>query len=147
VPLYGGVLRPQTVGIRRRGQRALHRSFETRFIGNLLAGWRFSEVGVSGKFRLATGLPYTPFATEGLEEGERDFTQYNQEQLPTFSAVDIRIDRRWSFRAVQLDVYLDIQNLFGAENVSGTYWNERTQQEEFNEGLGILPTIGVNVEF
>jgi hypothetical protein len=31
--------------------------------------------------------------------------------------------------------------------VTGTYWNERTQQEEFNEGLGVLPTIGVNVEF
>ena len=33
------------------------------------------------------------------------------------------------------------------QNVTGTYWNERTQQEEFDEGLGILPTIGVNVEF
>ena len=122
--------------------------FETRFIGNFLAGWRFNpKWEVSGKYRIGTGLPYTPFATSGSLEGERDFTQYNQLNLPTFSAVDIRVDRRWSFQSVQLDVYIDIQNLFGKQNVTGTYWNERTQQEEFDEALGILPTIGVNVEF
>jgi len=122
--------------------------FETRFIGNLLAGWRFNpRWEVSGKYRVSTGLPYTPFATTGPLTGERDFTYYNQSRLPTFSAVDIRVDRRWSFQSVQLDVYVDIQNLLGRANVTGTYWNARTQQEEFNEGLGVLPTIGVNVEF
>jgi hypothetical protein len=76
-------------------------SFETRFIGNLLAGWRFNpRWEVSGKYRIATGLPYTPFAAAGPEEGERDFTQYNQRRLPTYNAIDIRIDRRWSFRTV-----------------------------------------------
>jgi len=122
--------------------------FETRFIGNLLAGWRFNpRWEVSGKYRVATGLPYTPFATSGALEGERDFSYYNQSRLPTFSAVDIRVDRRWSFQAVQLDVYIDIQNLFGRKNIVGTYWNERTQQEDFDTALGVLPTIGVNVEF
>ncbi|HMU62116.1 MAG TPA: TonB-dependent receptor [Gemmatimonadales bacterium] len=122
--------------------------FETRFIGNLLAGWRFNpRWEVSGKYRLSTGLSYTPFATSGPLEGERDFTNYNASRLPTFAAIDIRVDRRWSFQSVQLDVYVDIQNLLGRANVTGTYWNARTQQEEFNEGLGLLPTIGVNVEF
>ncbi|MEZ4412518.1 MAG: TonB-dependent receptor [Gemmatimonadales bacterium] len=122
--------------------------FETRFIGNFLAGWRFNpKWEVSGKYRVATGLPYTPFAASGPLEGERDFTYYNESRLPTFSAVDIRVDRRWSFQSVQLDVYIDIQNLFGRANVTGTYWNARTQQEEFNEALGVLPTLGVNVEF
>lgn len=122
--------------------------FETRFVGNFLAGWRFNpRWEVSGKFRVATGLPYTPFATSGEWEGERDYTQYNALTLPTFSAVDVRVDRRWAFPGLQLDVYIDIQNLFGKENVTGTYWNERTQQEEFDTSLGILPTLGVNIEF
>lgn len=122
--------------------------FETRFIGNFLAGWRFNpRWEVSGKFRVATGLPYTPFATSGPEEGERDFSQYNQVNLPTFSALDVRVDRRWAFRGVQLDVYLDIQNLLGRKNIVGSYWNERTRQEEFDVALGVLPTIGVNLEF
>lgn len=122
--------------------------FETRFIGNLLAGWRFNpRWEVSGKYRFSTGLPYTPFATSGPQEGERDFSRYNQLVLPNFSAFDIRIDRRWALAGVQLDVYLDIQNLFARENVTGTYWNERTRTEEFDTSLGILPTLGINVEF
>jgi hypothetical protein len=123
-------------------------SFETRFIGNVLAGWRFNpRWEVSGKFRIATGLPYTPFATSGPQEGERDFTRNNQLNLPTFWAFDARVDRRWAFRRVQLNVYIDVQNLIAPKNVVGTYWNERTRQEEFNVALGLLPTIGVNVEF
>jgi len=122
--------------------------FETRFIANLLAGWRFNpRWEVSGKFRIATGMPYTPFAASGPRKGERDFSQYNQATLPTFSAFDFRVDRRWSFRTTQLDVYIDIQNLFAKQNAVGTYWDARTQVEKFNVGLGILPTIGVNVEF
>jgi len=123
-------------------------AFETRFIGNFLAGWRFNpRWEVSGKFRIATGLPYTPFVTSGPQEGERDFSQYNQLNLPTFWAFDVRVDRRWAFQRVQLNVYLDVQNLTGRNNVVGTFWNERTRQEEFNTSLGVLPTIGVNVEF
>ena len=122
--------------------------FETRFIGNLLAGWRFNpRWEVSGKYRFSTGLPYTPFTASGPEEGERDFSRYNTLTLPNFSAFDIRIDRRWALAGVQLDVYLDIQNLFARENVTGTYWNERTRTEEFDTSLGILPTLGINVEF
>jgi len=102
---------------------------------------------VSGKYRFSTGLPYTPFAPSGPQEGERDFSRYNQLTLPNFSAFDIRVDRRWALAGVQLDVYLDIQNLFARENVTGTYWNERTRTEEFDTSLGILPTLGVNVEF
>jgi hypothetical protein len=122
--------------------------FETRFIGNFLAGWRFNpRWEVSGKFRIATGLPYTPFATSGPQEGERDFSRYNQLNLPTFWAFDVRVDRRWAFRRVQLNVYVDVQNLTGRNNVIGTYWDERTRQEAFDASLGVLPTIGVNVEF
>ncbi len=149
VPLYGlasiTVNRSEFAGV----DSVLYTGgFETRFIGNFLAGWRFNpRWEVSGKFRLATGLPYTPFAASGPIEGERDFSRYNQLNLPNFSALDVRVDRRWSFRGVQLDVYLDIQNLLGRKNVVGSYWNERTQQEEFDEALGVLPTIGVNLEF
>jgi hypothetical protein len=122
--------------------------FETRFVGNLLAGWRFNpQWEVSGKFRVATGMPYTPFADFGPLQGERDFNRYNQLNLSTFSALDLRVDRRWAFRSVQLDVYVDIQNLFGRRNEIGTFWNARAQRGEFDTGLGMLPSIGVSVEF
>ena len=57
------------------------------------------------------------------------------------------MDRRWAFSGLQLDVYLDVQNVYNRRNVTDVFWNPRTQQPEFNESLGILPSIGVNFEF
>lgn len=48
---------------------------------------------------------------------------------------------------VQLVTYLDVQNLYGRANVSRYTWNQRTGRVEADESLGVLPSIGVNVEF
>ena len=64
-----------------------------------------------------------------------------------FRSLDLRADRRWSFRGWQLEVYLDVQNVFGRKNVTAVRWDPRTDEPEFDESIGILPTIGVNVEF
>lgn len=129
-------------GVQRAG------SFETRFLGTVLVGWRpNASWEVSGKFRLATGTPYTPFITSGPDAGQLDFTQYNALRLPNFNALDLRAGRRWSWSGTQLELYLDVANVYGRRNVQGVFWNARTQQQEFNESLGVLPTIGINIEF
>ncbi len=122
---------------------------DTRFIGSVSAGWRINtKWEVSGKFRIATGLPTTPFITSGPDTGQRDWTQYNQgERFPTFNALDLRVDRRFSFSGWQLELYLDVQNVYGRKNISAVRWDPRTNEPEFNEALGVLPTIGINVDF
>ena len=124
-------------------------AYDGHVIANILAGYRFNDAWeVSGKFRLATGLPSTPFVTEGIYTGRLDFSQYNAgPRLPLFNSLDVRVDRRWSFRSWQLELYLDIQNIYGRKNVSGYRWNPRDQAPEADESLGILPTIGVNLQF
>jgi hypothetical protein len=124
-------------------------TYDTRFIGSISTGWRINpKWELSGKFRLATGLPTTPFITSGSDTGQRDWTQYNQgERFPTFHALDLRVDRRFSFQSWQLEVYLDVQNVYGRNNISAVRWDPRTNEPEFNESLGVLPTIGINVEF
>ena len=124
-------------------------AYDGRVIGNLLAGWRINRAWeVSGKFRVASGLPTTPFITSGPDAGQLDFSRYNDgPRLPTFHALDIRIDRRWSFRGWQLDLYLDVQNVYGRKNVSQIVWNPRIDGPEPNESIGVLPSIGVNIEF
>jgi hypothetical protein len=150
VPLYGLVsLSASRVdlagldGLRRPG------AFDTRFGGTVAAGYRWSQRWeVSAKFRAATGLPTTPYVTSGPEAGRLDFTQYNAgPRLPVFHQLDVRVDRRWPFRTWQLVAYLDIQNVYGRENVSGYRWDQRTQAVEANTSLGVLPSIGINVEF
>jgi hypothetical protein len=123
-------------------------TFDTRFIGNAVVRYRVSAAWeVSGKFRVATGRPFTPFGATGPDAGRLDFSRYNGERLPAFHALDVRIDRRWSFRGLQLEVYLDVQNVYDRENISEFFWNARTQTPEAEGSLGVLPSIGVNLEF
>jgi hypothetical protein len=122
--------------------------YDTRLIVTLGAGYRLNrswEIGA--KWRLASGLPTTPYFETGPNEGRLDFSRYNEGQrLPTFHALDVRVDRRWSFPGIQFEMYLDIQNLYNRKNVSGVRWNFNDQQVEANESIGILPTIGINLE-
>jgi hypothetical protein len=120
-------------------------AFDTRAIFNLSLGYRFNpEWEVSGKFRAATGLPTTPF----LPSGTLDYTDYNNgERLPTFHALDLRADKRWFFTNFTLVTYIDIQNIYSRQNVSGIKWNYRTSSTEYQKSIGILPTIGVSFEF
>jgi TonB dependent receptor/Carboxypeptidase regulatory-like domain/TonB-dependent Receptor Plug Domain len=130
-------------GVRRPG------SFDSRFIANAVLGWRPSpKWELSGKFRVASGLPTTPFVTTGPTAGSQDFTRWNQgDRLPLFHSLDLRADRRWSLRTVQLVAYLDIQNIYGRNNVSGVRWDQRTATLERQEALGVLPSIGFSIEW
>ena len=57
------------------------------------------------------------------------------------------MDRRFSFRTWQLEVYVDVQNVYNRNNISAVRWDPRTNEPEFNESIGVLPTLGINVEF
>lgn len=120
-------------------------SYDSRIISNLSVGYRFNpKWELSTKFRIATGVPTTPF----LPTGQLDFSRYNEgERLPLFHGLDVRVDRRWQWNKLTLITYIDIQNIYGRKNISGVRWNPRTQSPEFNEALGVLPTIGVSAEF
>jgi len=124
-------------------------SYDARFIGNLVMGWRPGrDWELSGKFRAATGLPSTPFVETGDAAGQLDFTRYNAgPRLPTFHALDLRVDKRWSFQGLQLETYIDVQNVYGRANVTQYEWDFRTAQVQTNESLTVLPTIGINLEF
>ncbi len=120
-------------------------SFDTRFILNAAAGYRFdSEWEVSAKFRYAAGLPTTPF----LQTGQLDYSQYNEgERLPDFHALDVRVDKRWDLTNFYLITYIDIQNIYARNNISGVRWDFREMRKEYSESLGILPSIGISLEF
>ena len=80
--------------------------------------------------------------------GSIDFDFFNQgARLPFFYALDARVDKRWFFPGWQLIVYVDVQNITGRKNVSGNRWNQQTQSMEAQESIGVLPSIGINIQF
>lgn len=120
-------------------------AFDSPLVFNGLLGWRpNARWEFSGRVRTAAGLPTTPFTNDG----RLDFTRYNDgDRLPTFFALDLRVDRRWVFRRSQLVTYLDVQNATSRQNVSQIAWDARLRAPKADASIGVLPSIGVNWEF
>ena len=79
---------------------------------------------VSGKWRLSDGTPYTPFDlnTSALasnwdvaNRGVFDYSRINANRLSSFHQMDIRIDKNWWFDKWNLNLFLDFQNIYGAD--------------------------------
>lgn len=146
VPIYGLISasynRTRFNGL--SGQTSIG-AFDSPLVFNGLLGWRpNARWEFSGRVRAAAGLPTTPFTNTG----RLDFTRYNDgDRLPTFFALDVRVDRRFVFRRSQLVTYLDVQNATARKNISQITWSARTRAPLANESIGLLPSIGINWEF
>jgi len=42
---------------------------------------------------------------------------------------------------------VDLQNVTARSNRGAPQWNPRLQMIEYSDGIGVLPTIGLNFEF
>lgn len=89
------------------------------FIVSATFGYQFKknwDIGL--KYRIAGGQPYTPFdmaastatyLTTGT--GVYDYAQLNNKRLPVFNQLDLRVDKKFNFKKVSLDVFADFQNI------------------------------------
>jgi hypothetical protein len=106
--------------------RLIASSWDNRHLLSLTFGYKFPrnwELGL--KYRYQGGAPYTPFDLEASQrnfltqgQGLLDFSQINSRRLDAFSASDIRIDKKWNFKKLTFDLFLDVSNWWGAKSVS-----------------------------
>jgi hypothetical protein len=111
-------------------------------------GW---ELG--GRFRFATGSPRTPI-THPYDIYRVDADGYSPTQgealssrEPPFHQLDVRIDKSWVFRDWTLTAYLDVQNVYNAQNVEAYVTDYRFRTEVPVPGLPFLPILGVKGSF
>lgn len=106
------------------------------------AGW---ELG--GRLRLTTGRPITPIvgATYDADSGGYDSLTgpRRSQRAPLYHQVDVRAERMWLYNTWSLGLYLDVQNVFNAENVEATEYDYRFRDSAPVTGVPILPTIGI----
>jgi hypothetical protein len=150
VPVYGLL----AVSVNRTRFRALD-GVESRGAFDLplgvsgLAGWRPNERWeLAARLRTGSGLPTTPYVTDGPAAGSLDFTRYNAgPRLDPFFALDVRVDRRWSLRTRgQLVAYLDVQDATARRNETFPLYDQRTGRVERQRFTGLLPSIGLTWE-
>jgi hypothetical protein len=113
-------------------------------------GWR-----LGARFRLVSGPLYTPTtagafdASVGSQLGVAAYPPYGQ-RLPLFWEVDVRADKTWTVhvlkREMKISAYIDIENLFDANDPQAVQYNFNYTQSSFVNGLPILPIIGLRAE-
>ncbi|MDD5363199.1 MAG: TonB-dependent receptor [Ignavibacteria bacterium] len=119
--------------------------FNNRYLFTAYGGYLFGDGWqVSSKFRYTGGRPYTPI---NPENGIQLVSDYNTSHLPDYYSLDMRLDKKWSFRKWTLVTYIDIQDITGRKNVTAYQWNKYTRVIDTKNGIGLLPSIGVNAMF
>ena len=108
---------------------------------------------VGARFRLVSGQPKTPLNhTSDIYsvDGNRFFSEFGEfrsTRQPTFHQLDLRVDKSFIFKDWTLGVFLDVQNVYNAHNVEGTFYDYRFREEFTVPGLPFLPVFGVKGSF
>ena len=118
--------------------------YDQNVLFNISGGYKFSaEWEGSFKFRFASGSPYTPFGINGNQL----VSDYNSRRLIPSHSLDLRIDKRWNFSTSVLIIYLDIQNIYNRRNTNSVRWDPRIMKVDESSSIGILPSLGISLEF
>ncbi len=106
---------------------------------------------VGARFRLVSGNPNTPVVGTTYDASGGFYTQIdgatNSDRFPVFHQLDVRIDKAWIWKLASLTLYLDVQNVYNAQNVE--FWNYAFDfsQRAPIAGLPIIPSVGTKLEF
>lgn len=131
---------------------------------SLLGGYKFgNNWEVSSRYRLLGKAPFVPVNQDATLENYPaiilDYNRFGEERLDVFSQLDLRIDKKWSFKKFSLDLFLDVQNILGQEipeepqfglvrDDEGAILTPRRLTQVNTEGDGsVLPSIGIVINF
>lgn len=131
---------------------------------SLLGGYKFgNNWEISGRYRFLGKAPYAPVDQEKTLQNYpavfRDFDRLGSVRLDPLSQLDIRIDKKWSFEKISLDVFLEIQNALATDNPSEPrYGLDRNENGEIitprslvrvntTDDGSVLPSIGLVLNF
>lgn len=100
-------------------------SWDSQHLVSLTGGKKFKRNWELGcRFQYSGGLPATPVDVEqsmlipnwnATGFAITDFSRLNSQRLGAYHQLDVRIDKKWFFTKWSLNLFLDIQNLYGFE--------------------------------
>jgi hypothetical protein len=108
----------------------------------LPSGW---ELGA--RLRFSSGRPETPIL-EGTYDADADRYrplrgERNSARRQPFTELNLRLDKTWLFDTWSFSAYLDVINVFNAENPEATQYDYRFRDTAPVRGVPIVPTLGL----
>lgn len=135
-------------------QGSYNSDFNQPHIFNILVGYNINKNwSVSARWKYATGRPKDDYIKHENIFNDPNNLQYSKEivsnnskRLEDYHSLNVRVDHRWQLNRFAIVSFLDILNLYNHKNVSEERFLERTGEIE-EQGFGIIPTLGMKIEF
>jgi len=138
-------------------------TWDSRQLFSLTGGYKAPRNWeISGRYRFVGQSPFAPTDVDASLETYPvfilDYDNLGDNRLENFQQLDIRIDKKWNFRALSLNVFLEVQNVLGAvAPAPPSFGLDRTETGELvsptslivipeDEG-SFLPSFGLAVDF
>ncbi len=137
--------------------------WDSRHLVSFTGGYKLPKNWeVSARYRFAGETPIVPInieeTTARYPDIVLDYSRLGEESLGIFSQLDVRIDKKWNFKKLSLDLFFEIQNLLmrntpeapkyvlQRDNMGSTIEPPNLVQTAKKEGKSI-PTIGFVIDF
>ena len=108
---------------------------------------------LSGQYQISSGRPSDDFIIYNNVLNDlqnlrysREITLRNTGRHPSFQTLNIRVDYRRSFKAMNIIGFIDVINVLGRANVDEQEFSPRTGEVEI-DGLDTFPQLGLTLEF
>jgi hypothetical protein len=109
------------------------------------AGWH-----AGARFRYVTGNPVTSVLGSTYDAGTDLYyplyAEHNDQRDPAFQQLDLRIEKAFAIGPGRLSVYLDVQNVYAAENAQGFTYSYDYSEREPTTGAPFFPNLGLRGE-
>jgi TonB family protein len=106
---------------------------------------------VGARFRVVSGNPYTPHVGAAYDASTGDYVAFdgprNSRRVAAFHQLDLRVDKRFVWRKVMLEAYVDVQNVYNHQNVEFMQDSFDFTQSRPIASLPILPSLGLRLQW
>lgn len=157
-----------------RNEKLIPSSWDNQIVIAITAGKKIGKTWeIGAKWRYSDGAPYTPFDVSRSSlisvwditgRGLLDYSQLNTQRIKSFHQLDFRIDKKFFFKKINLNTYIDIQNAYNFKadlqpyldverDANGNPVVNQNDLLRYNTYLiknstgTILPSIGIVLEF
>ena len=137
--------------------------WDSRHLASFTTGYKLPRNWeVSARHRFAAATPFVPTdipqTAQLYPKIVLDYDRLGSQKLDPFNQLDIRIDKKWFYKAVALDFFIEVQNALANANpqppsyglsrdASGMPVNPRSLFQIPLEEGSIIPSFGIVIDF
>ena len=137
--------------------------WDSRHLASFVGGYKLKKNWeISSRYRFAGKTPYVPTNLDATlasyPEIILDYTRLGEEKLATFSQLDIRVDKKWNYEQLSLNIFFEVQNVLGqsiprpneyglSRDMSGNITNPLSLSQINQDTSTSIPSIGIVIDF